>query len=177
MVKINHSRPYLKYIDNIRREANKATQRYQPENASISRPKGSSQAKRITFWDKMAAIELTVDENELIFLLFEKTGEYFDTSSDAISLILAKGKGKRRKKLQAESELIYRELVSIGEQLVASEILEQYKGRKEGVFAWLNLLKPKLIRDGADGLWDLINNHVLKEAFDAVERRLDNLSP
>lgn len=172
MTKINNSRPYLKYIDNLRRENAKAAARYKYIESASNTNSIYEKPKRDTFWDKMAAIELSEFEEEKIFDLFDLVAKYFDTSSEAIGLILKKGKGKRRRALQLEAEKIYGELVQVGEQLIASELDAQMKGRGKGVFHWWNLLRPKLRRDGADDFWDLVNNHVFKEAFSNVESKL-----
>jgi len=169
MAKINHSRPYLKYIDNIRRENNKAALRY-----CISKSTQDNKSTRgATFWDKMAAINLSNFEEEKIFLLFELVAKYFDTSSESISMILEKGKEKKKKALRERTNKIYKELVHVGEQIMASEIAARINGRKEGVLHWFNLLKPKLIRDGAEDFWDLVNNHVFKDACSNIESKLD----
>ena len=172
MTKINHSRPYLKYIDNIRRENTRAAARYKHVEPDLNAESLDKKPKRITFWDKMAAIKLSEFEEEKIFELFDLVAKYFDTSSESIGLILKKGKGKRRKALQLQADKIYDELVSVTEQLIASEIAAQMKGRDQGVFHWWNLLRPKLRRDGADDFWDLVNNHLFKEAFSNVESKL-----
>lgn len=173
MTKINHSRPYLKYIDNIRRESARAAARYKHVEPNSNAESLDKKPNRITFWDKMAAIELSEFEEGKIFELFELVAKYFDTSSESIVLILKKGKGKRRRALQLQADKIYDELVSVAEELIASEMAAQMKGRDQGLFHWWNLLRPKLRRDGADEFWDLVNNHVFKEAFSSIESKLD----
>jgi hypothetical protein len=173
MANINHSRPYLKYIDNIRRENEKAAARYQSNKTTTIAEKSYDKRKRTTFWDKMAAINLSEFEEQRIFLLFDLVAKYYDTSAESISLILENGKQKRKKALKEQVNEIYEELVHVGEKIVASELAAQMKGRKQGVFDWLNLLKPKLLRDGAYDFWDLVNNHVFKDAFSNVEAKLD----
>jgi hypothetical protein len=172
MTKINHSRPYLKYIDNIRRENAKAAARYKHLESFSNAGSIHKKPKRDTFWDKMAAIELSEFEEEKIFELFDLVAKYFDTQLESIELIFKKGKGKRRKTLQLKADKIYGELVHIGEQLIASEAAAQMRGREKGVFNWWNLLRPKLRRDGADDFLDLVNNHVFKEALSNVESQL-----
>lgn len=169
MTKINHSRPYLKYIDNIRRENARAAARYKHVEPDLNAQTKGKTSKRITFWDKMAAIELSEFEEGKVFELFDLVAKYFDTSSESIRLIFKKVKEKRKKALQFQADKIYDELVSVAEQLVVSEIAAQMKGREQGVFHWWNLLGPKLRRDGADEFWNLVNNHVFKQALENIE--------
>lgn len=173
MTRINHSRPYLLYIDNLRRENNKAVARHKSIENKRNTGLINNKPKRTTFWDKMAAIKLSEIEEQKLFELLEISARYFDAEAKLLSLTFKKGVGEKKKSLQLKINNAYRELVHIGEQIILLEIESQIKGREKGLIHWWELLETKIRRDGASDFWELVNNHVLREAFSNVESRIN----
>ena len=174
--KLNHTRPYLKYIDNLKREYSKNSALYKPDLKTISPSMSQNNQKTVrkTFWNKMENINLNENELRLIFEIFEFANKYHDffVKKLTISLSSTKNKAKKIAALEVESENTYKILLSLAKKLIAFEYQAQIKGRVNGVFDWLDLLGPKILREGGKDFWSLINEHILKEAFENIEAQI-----
>ncbi|MDW3057880.1 MULTISPECIES: hypothetical protein [Vibrio] len=164
MAKINHSRPYLRYVDNIRRELSKASAQYRQ---SPNKSKASLSA-----WDKMSRIELTDVEEKSLFDIIELSTSYIDLSCEIISLIMVKGSSKKRKKLNAKREEVHQRLQEASDVLVASEMLNQMNGRSSGVFDWWKLLQSILDKEGVTELQEIADD-VFAMSFKKIERVIE----
>ncbi|HCG6869755.1 TPA: hypothetical protein NJ279_004662 [Vibrio parahaemolyticus] len=160
MTKINHSRPYLRYVDNIRRELNKASTQYRQ---APNRSKSS-----LSVWDRMARIEITDVEEKSLFEILELSTLYMELSGEIISLIMVKGSAKKRKKLSAEREELYQKLQESSDVLVASEIMNQLKGRSTGVFHWWRLLQSILDKEGITELSGIADD-IFSKSFEKID--------
>lgn len=172
MSKINHDRPYLKYINNIQREIKRSSafSSKKPEIGS-SVTKGITIGKRL--WNKISRINLTKSELEKISKLLYFLNEYYFMQYKFIELLMDINQGIQKKALMNEMEQLKQSMVSIAVQIIVLELIARNNGREKGIFDWLNLLGEHMSQNGFEDGWYFLSKTVFKEASDALSYFLE----
>jgi hypothetical protein len=173
MSKINHERPYLKYIDNIRREIKKSSSFSSKEpEIDPSTARDTSIGQRL--WNKMLQINLTEPELEKISELLRLLNEHSQTQCKWLELLMKPKEGKQKKALEKEMEQLKLSMISIAIQIIALEAIARNDGREKGIFDWLNLLGKHMTKNGAEDGWYFLSETVFKVANEAFSYLLEN---
>jgi hypothetical protein len=134
--KINHNRPYLRYIDNLRRELRREDRPsptwFDPDNL----PKLGLRAEPAASYPEYVVEfgKLPVRQQEIAGCAIEAFGTYMDTCLTAISLVI-KGKSKARKAAKKAQDAALEGFVVAGAVLVGT-IIEDMAEKRIGFWGW-----------------------------------------
>jgi hypothetical protein len=167
MTKLNHNRPYLRFIDNLRRElkymeAGSLPVGYgaTPKSAAVN---ATGQKREITLCKAEAGLALD---------LLDALDAYIEASSEVVSALspgLKRGFGAA-KKIQGEAE---EKLLAIATKALAQMFLSKSGG--DGNFLdWYSQLETRFDDEGGEMAWDILNNFAMKHAIVVIEKTLDS---
>jgi hypothetical protein len=136
MVKINHSRPSLRYLDNLRRELAREDR---PSPTWFDPAKIKARSIRLEPEESLPAYvlafaDLPERQQQIADCAFEAYSEYMETSTKVISLVLG-GKSKAKKTAKREHEEA-REAFILQCAVLASTILEDLAAERSGFWGW-----------------------------------------
>lgn len=175
MSAINHQRPYLKYIDNVRRELYSMAVFSKSKNELSNGQKRSSEKqprlKGQQLFKEMEQINLSQNESEKILDIIQKINQHIQYECDWLEAFMQKN--KRSQKIKKEQKILLESIVNITMQLIASEIVAQNEGREKGVFDWFNLLGKYLHKNGLADLWEFLTDCVFTKAFESLDHILN----
>ena len=144
--KINHSRAYLRYVDNLRRELRRESRPpsswYDPDN----RQRFGLSAEPATMVPKYAIEfeKLSPRQQEIAGCAIEAFGVYMESCLSSISLVM-KGKSKARKAAKEAQETALESFVVSGAVLVAT-IIEDMAMERAGFWGWFQSFHEGLDR-------------------------------
>jgi hypothetical protein len=166
MANLNHSRPHLRFIDNLTREIGK------DRNDSPSK-EVETKEKKVKHLNQLNSVSLTDKEWVSLNILFENISIYYSITTEIIDSLLKKQKmGKKEKLKQAQVEC-YETLVQTAFNLLLLDQQEKSKGRKGGLQLFIDKLKVVLEKNEQHELWCLLTENVFE---DALKRLVDRLS-
>lgn len=175
MSNINHNRPYLKYIDNLKREMGKAESSPRKIPSFPRKYKVTKNPSYIKKLDSISLLEIELDRIDEIMDLLTEDASLFIELLSTMRLGGKKNKRKRntrRKKIEQIQSEIQRKMVSLSIELMASDLEQSSKGRKEGVFDWFNALGELMWNNGAEMGWETLDS-IFTEASETVEKAVD----
>lgn len=164
MTKLNHNRPSLRYIDNLRRELRRenrpAPHWFNPDRidkfgVQLSKPESLS-AYILDFG------KLELRQQEIAGCAIETFGEYLEASTAVISLIMG-GKSKARKAAREAQETALEAFVVSGAVLVGT-IINDMKEQRHGFWEWFQDFYAGLDRQ-SKFTWSDFADLLLKESL------------
>lgn len=164
MSKINHARPSLRYLDNLRRELSR-----QPSTATIvTRP--TVRASGIS--GKLAAHicsfnGFTDAQQQVLGRLIQTYGLYMDAVLAHIDSIMGPGNQTRRQKLRDAARI---DVVIAGTGFVLQCAVDEAAG-EPGVLRWYAQLQ-KLLPKGERSSWNELNTILNEDVLADLEARL-----
>jgi hypothetical protein len=158
MTKIDHERPQLKYIDNLRREVAKSV-----SASSSSKKTRVLPAKAAGILAKMEALDLSSQEAQYLeefVILFNERWEVFGKWLESFA------PGKRGTNHAKKMKEIDSKLVQAALKLIAAGVISQQTGR-DSALDWINLYVSFLHSIGAIEEREQLTSVVLKQAAEA----------
>lgn len=158
MTRLNHSRPYLRYIDNLRRELNLSARR----TDTLSFGSSERKSERIN--------------TKYLLQLLDALVAYSSAQLETLSL-LARGRTSKRntfsiataKQKQAEELLL-----NAATKVASIMVIEQMHGRIQMQKAYSDLAEK--IRNEEESAWELLNNFAMSTALERVSSAIDSFS-
>lgn len=164
MTRINHNRPSLRYLDNLRREIRRedrpAPSWFNPDRAKQF---GVQLAKPESFPEYVSDFgKLPVNQQEIAGCAIEAFGAYLDANLGVISLIM-KGKSKARKAAKKAQDQAHETFIIAGAVLVGT-IIEDMAAKRDGFWQWFQRFYAGL--DWQSKLtWSDFGNTLLEECL------------
>lgn len=134
--KLNHNRPYLRYIDNLRRELRREDRPspswFDPQNLS----KFGMQTEASAFSPSYVTAFGTLPhrQQKIASCAIEAFGVYLDSCLSAVSLVM-NGKSKARAAAKKAQDEAFETFVVSGAVLVET-IIEDMAAKREGFWSW-----------------------------------------
>jgi hypothetical protein len=136
MVKINHNRPSLRYLDNLRRELARENRPsptwFHPENIEAHSMRFEREESFPAY--VLAFAKLPERQQQIAGCAIDAFCEYMDASTKVISLVLG-GKSKAKKFAKREQEET-REALTIQCAVLASTIMDDLAAGRSGFWDW-----------------------------------------
>ena len=146
MTKINHNRPSLRYLDNLRREIEREN-RPAPSWFNPARVEqfGIQLAEPESFPGYVSDFQrLPINQQEIAGCAIEAFSAYLDANLGVISLIM-KGKAKARTAAKAAQEQTHENFVVAGAVLVGT-IIDDMADKRDGFWQWFQRFHAGLDR-------------------------------
>jgi len=161
MAKIDHSRPYLVFIDNLKRELNRG------QSGSDLSQKIVSQPVKLKHARNLENVKLFDDQWNMINDLFVLIGSYFKTTENIVSQI---GNNRSTRKYELNREEVYAQMVEVGAHLFSYEAKLSEQGYSSNLQNFIDALQYCLEKNDAKELWCLITEHVFPDALKQLVR-------
>lgn len=166
MSKINHSRPHLRFIDNLRRElAREAT------GKSFPRDHVQGQRHRETSDTVLGMPRLGTCAAKVAISLLGLLARYYDNQSLLIKSISPEASKSARKNammLRSEKDCLEKQILELSIELVMEAFRKQAAG-DSSVAEWIDWLQSKAISTNNYALLDLFEVGI-KPAFEALSK-------
>jgi TPR repeat protein len=152
VAKINHSRPYLTFIDNLNRERGKEGGRlpsvdsYRPEQ------------KKAKHTQKFEKLQFEEPQWEMVVELFSLIAEYHKHTAKIIIRNSKKAKLKRSE--------TYLSMVDVLARIFSYDMNLSQKGVKSNAQEFIDALHYYLKKNDDDITWDLLQKYVFKDAIE-----------
>jgi hypothetical protein len=146
VTKLNHNRPSLRYLDNLRREIRREN-RPAPSWFNPARVEqfGIQLAEPESFPDYVSDFgRLPIKQQEIAGCAIEAFGAHLDAISGVISLIM-KGKAKARKAAKELEEQAHEDFIVAGAVLVGT-IIDDMAAKRDGFWQWFRRFHAGLDR-------------------------------
>jgi hypothetical protein len=167
MTKLNHNRPYLRFIDNLRRELKHMETGSLPAGYGATPKSAAAHATGQT-----REIALCKAEAGLALDLLNALDAYVEASSDVVSTLSpgAKRRFGAAKKIQCEAE---EKLLAVATKTLAQMFLSKSSG-DSNFLDWYSQLETRFDGEGGEMAWDILNNFAMKHAIVVIEKTLDS---
>ena len=160
MSNINHSRPYLRFIDNLSKELSK-------DFCDVTKQEVINPDFKLKFTNRFNKIKLSEKEWELLGDLFKNISLYFSLSINIVDAI-----GKKSKKGSTTSkeqrDVCYLDMVSISYELFLIKLIAKKEGRENGLQEFIDSLKFVLEKNSQYEIWHLLTESVFDDALKQV---------
>jgi hypothetical protein len=154
--KINHSRPYLRFIDNLTKELNK-------DFREVTKQEAIEPDFKLKYTNRFNKIELSEKEWELLGELFKNISLYYSLTIDIVDTITKRSKKGTKAKEQRES--CYLKMVSISYELFLIKFIAKSKSSKNGLQEFIDCLKIVLEKNSQYETWHLLTESVFDDAL------------
>ncbi|MEW6992626.1 hypothetical protein AADZ91_18345 [Colwelliaceae bacterium 6441] len=159
MSNINHSRPYLRFIDNLTKELNK-------DHRVVTKQETIEPDFKLKYTNRFNKIELSEKEWELLGDLFKNISLYFLLTIDVVDTIGKKSKKGNKAKEQRED--CYLKMVAISYELFLIKFIAKSEGRNNGLQEFIDCLKVVLEKNSQYETWHLLTESVFDDALKQV---------
>jgi hypothetical protein len=166
---LNHSRPYLRFIDNLTREIGK-------DRSETATKKTETPERIVKHLNRLNSVALTDNEWGLLNDLFENISIYYSINIEIVDSLLKKQKKGKKEKLKQTQDECYETLVDIALNLFILERIEKNKGRKDGLQFFIDNLKIILEKNDQHDLWCLLTENVFEDALKRLATKLSALN-
>ncbi|MFT6900759.1 MAG: hypothetical protein ACJAXS_000939 [Colwellia sp.] len=156
MSKINHSRPYLRFVDNLTKELNK-------DYREVTKQETIEPDFKLKYTNRFNKVELSEKEWELLGELFKNISLYYSLSIDIVDTIIKRSKKGNKAKEQREN--CYLKMVCISYELLLIKFIAKSEGRKNGLQNFIDCLKIVLEKNSQYETWHLLTESVFDDAL------------
>lgn len=164
MSKINHARPSLRYLDNLRRELS----RYPSTAAIVAKPVARASGSTTKLAANIQSFTaLTTKQQQVLGQLINTYGIYMDAITAHIESIVGLGNMARREKLRDASRV---DVVNASVEFVLQCLADEMAGAP-GVLRWYAQLQ-KLLLKAERPSWSELNTILNEDCLTKVEARL-----
>lgn len=155
MTKLNHSRPYLKHIDNLRRELQREARR----TDTLSFGKSAKKSESVNA--------------KLLLHLLDAMSACSQAQLDALTILAKKGSSKKKDLSSAivKKNLAQESLSNAATKVAALMVIEQINGKSEMQKAYSDFAEK--IRKVDELLFEDLNEFVMTDAFERVCHAID----
>jgi len=163
MTKLNHSRPHLKYIDNLRRELQRDARR--TDTLSFGTDATASPA--------LAQLDSS-DAKHLLELL-DALNEYLIAQNETLSALAKKQNSKRLtfSTASATQKLAEEALLRVATKVAAIAVLGEMHGKRQMLKAYFEL--AEYMREVDESIWDTMHNFAMRTAIERLNNAIDSM--
>ncbi len=164
MTKLKHSRPYLKYLDNLRRELQRDARRTDTLSFGTAATTSSALA------------QLDSSDAKHLLELLDALNEYLIAQHDTLCALAKKINSKRHtfSAARAKQKLAEEALLRVATKVAAIAFLGEMHGKGQMLKAYFDLAEN--MREVDESLWDTLHNFAMRTAIERLNNAIDSMS-